>query len=412
MSEVIVIGAGMVGVSTALHLRLRGHEVMLIDRAAPGEGTSFGNAGIIQREAVIPYAFPRGAGEVLRAALRRGVDISYHRSALVANAGVLLRYWWNSAPARHRRISRAYASLITHCLIEHAPLIELAGAQELIRRDGWLEAYRSESQLAASAAVAQAIGRDNGVASAVIDGAELARREPHLREQLAGAVHWRDPWTVRDPSGLVKAYAHAFEAAGGTLLRGEAEKLEPRAPGWRLRLDGRLAEAEQVVLATGPWTGPLSRDLGYRLPLFVKRGYHMHYAPDPERPLMNWIADLETGYVLAPMRAGIRLTTGAELAHQHAAPTPVQLGRAEAIARRLFPLGDRLDPAPWLGSRPCTADMLPVIGPAPRHKGLWFNFGHGHQGLTLGPASGRLLAEMLDGETPYVDPVPFAADRF
>jgi D-amino-acid dehydrogenase len=128
--------------------------------------------------------------------------------------------------------------------------------------------------------------------------------------------------------------------------------------------------------------------------------------------LRHWLADLETGYVLAPMAAGIRLTTGAELALQEAPATPVQLARAEAVARRLFPLGARLDAAPWLGSRPCTADMLPVIGPAPRHAGLWFAFGHGHQGLTLGPVTGRLVAEMLGGETPCVDPGPFSPARF
>ncbi len=402
----------MVGVSTALHLRQRGHEVVLVDRGAPGDGTSFGNAGIIQREAVVPYAFPRQVGQLARAMLRRGVDISYHTGALPANAPALARYWWNSAPARHRRISVAYASLIAHCLVEHGPFIELAGAEDLIRRDGWLETYRSPARLAAAAAEAERVAGEYGVASTLIDGAELARREPHLIERLAGAVHWREPWTVRDPAGLVQAYARAFEAAGGTIARGEVAGLAPTATGWQLKIDGRSAQAPQVVLATGPWSGAVSRDLGYRLPLFVKRGYHMHYAHDPERPLNNWVSDLETGYVLAPMRAGIRLTTGAELAHQNAPATPVQLGRAEAIARRLFPLGPRVDPVPWLGSRPCTADMLPVIGPAPRHKGLWFNFGHGHQGLTLGPASGRLMAEMIDGEAPYVDPAPFRADRF
>jgi D-amino-acid dehydrogenase len=112
------------------------------------------------------------------------------------------------------------------------------------------------------------------------------------------------------------------------------------------------------------------------------------------------------------MTAGIRLTTGAELALQHAPATPAQLARAEAVARRLVPLGPRLDPAPWLGSRPCTADMLPVIGPAPRRPGLWLAFAHGHQGLTLGAVTGRLVAELLSDEAPCVDPHPFAPARF
>jgi glycine/D-amino acid oxidase-like deaminating enzyme len=122
--------------------------------------------------------------------------------------------------------------------------------------------------------------------------------------------------------------------------------------------------------------------------------------------------DAERGYVLAPMQRGLRLTTGAEFAPIDALPTPVQLAKAEALARELVDLGESLPEAPWLGARPCTADMLPVIGPAPRHKGLWFNFGHAHQGFTMGPVAGRLLAEMVSGEPPCVDPMPYLPRRF
>lgn len=412
MRDVVVIGAGAVGTAVALHLALRGRDVLLVDRGAPGRGTSFGNAGIIQREAVAPYAFPRAPGKLLAALARRGADISYHPSALPAAARSLARYWWHSAPARHRRITAAYATLIARSLEEHGRLIALADADALVRKDGWLDAYRSPRALAADVAIAEANARDYGVASRVLDGPGLARLEPHLAQPMAGAIHWHDTWTVRDPGGLVAAYAAALAGLGGTVAEGDVRGLSRRGAGWRVDLADGPLDAAEVVIAAGPWSAALTRTLGYRLPLFVKRGYHMHYGADPARPLHNWLADLETGYLLAPMTAGIRLTTGAELARQDAAPTPVQLARAEAVARRLFPLGDRLDPAPWLGSRPCTADMLPVIGPAPRHDGLWFAFGHGHQGLTLGPVTGRVLAEMMTGAAPCVDPGPFSPARF
>jgi D-amino-acid dehydrogenase len=156
----------------------------------------------------------------------------------------------------------------------------------------------------------------------------------------------------------------------------------------------------------------LTRRLGYRLPLFIKRGYHMHYDAAPGARLNNWILDAEMGYLLAPMQKGIRLTTGAEFAAHDASPTTVQLDGAERIARELFPLGDRIDPKPWMGARPCTPDMKPIIGPAPRHKGLWLAIGHAHHGLTLGPVTGRLLAEQMTGERPFLDLSPFAATRF
>ena len=118
------------------------------------------------------------------------------------------------------------------------------------------------------------------------------------------------------------------------------------------------------------------------------------------------------GFVLSPMLGGIRLTTGVELAPRDAEPTPIQLDRVETIARKLFPLGKRIDERAWMGVRPCLPDMKPVIGPAGKHPGLWFNFGHAHHGFTLGPVSGRLLAEQMTGEAPLADPTPYRADRF
>jgi D-amino-acid dehydrogenase len=116
--------------------------------------------------------------------------------------------------------------------------------------------------------------------------------------------------------------------------------------------------------------------------------------------------------MLVPMSQGIRLTTGVEFAERDAPPTPVQLARDETIASELFPLGERLEPAPWLGRRPCLPDMVPVIGRGERHRGLWFAFGHAHHGFTLGPVTGRLLAEIMTGEIPFTDPSPYAASRF
>jgi D-amino-acid dehydrogenase len=155
-----------------------------------------------------------------------------------------------------------------------------------------------------------------------------------------------------------------------------------------------------------------TRRLGYQLPLFVKRGYHREYEYLPDGRLNRPVLDIDIGYMLAPMRRGIRLTTGAEFALRDAPVNEAQLAGAETVARELIALGDRLDPEPWLGARPCTPDMKPVIGRAPRHSHLWFAFGHCHQGFTLGAVTGRILAELMAGETPLVDARPFAAERF
>jgi D-amino-acid dehydrogenase len=174
---------------------------------------------------------------------------------------------------------------------------------------------------------------------------------------------------------------------------------------------GALA-AREAVIALGPWSGELIHSLGLLLPFFVKRGYHMHYEAKGNGGLNRPVLDLEKGYAVAPMTRGLRLTTGAEFARRDDPPSAAHLDRLEPFGRDMFPLGRRLEPTPWLGRRPCLPDMRPIVGPFPGRPGLWLDFGHHHLGLTLGPVSGRLLAEMMTGETPLLDPAPFRADRF
>ncbi|CEA06023.1 FAD dependent oxidoreductase [Pseudomonas saudimassiliensis] len=410
--NIVVLGAGMVGVSIAWHLVRRGHTVTLVDRREPGRETSFGNAGIIQREAVRPYAFPRDIGTLLRVLPNREVDIRYRPTGMVSAAGPLLQYWLNSGGARYERIVKEWASLIMRCQDAHGPMIEAAGAQELVRKGGWLELYRTQDALDDRIAKAREDRERFGVEYEVLSADQLRAVEPHLSTELIGAIHWTQPWMVSDPGALVLAYARNFEEQGGRVLQASVEDIVQQGSGWRVSTSAGPVEAEQVVVALGPWSSDLLLRLGIKVPLFVKRGYHMHYSAEQGATLNHWVMDAERGFLLEPMRAGIRLTTGAELADLNAPPKYTQLAAAERAARSLFPLGARRDAEPWKGARPCMPDMKPVIGPAPGKNGLWLAFGHGHQGFTLGPATGELLAQMMDGETPAIDMSPFAVDRF
>ncbi|GIL02903.1 MAG: D-amino-acid dehydrogenase [Alphaproteobacteria bacterium] len=407
--DVAVLGAGMVGVASAIHLARRGASVVLVDRRGPGEETSHGNAGIIQREGVHPYLFPRSPLKLVQYAMNLRPEAHYQLASLPAVAPFLWRYWRASAPGQARRTLAANIPLFAACLETHGELAAEAGAEALIARQGWLRLLRAPAAVA-EAQVQLAELRALGLDAVLLSPSETGRLEPHLATgELAGAVHYRDPWTVSDPGALVRAYARLFERLGGTIRQADASKARRDGGHWRIG-DGLVAG--RIVVALGPWSKAFLAARGLKLPMGVKRGYHRHYRPAGAGVLNRPVVDDANGFVLAPMAAGIRLTTGAEFARLEAPATPVQLARCLPIARRLFDLGEPVEAEAWLGARPVMPDMLPVIGEAPGLPGAFLNFGHAHHGFTLGPASGRLLAQMMAGETPFCDPSPYSAGRF
>ena len=411
-ADTIVLGAGMVGVGAALHLQQRGRAVVLVDRhPQAGEETSFGNAGLIECASVFPQMFPRDFGDLFRYALNRSPQARYHIADLPTVLPWLVRYFLASSPRRALQSAMAELPLIRRSLIEHEVLIAEAGVPELLRRTGWTKLFRSDITLAAGIREFER-AREYGVEGFVLDGDAIAHHEPALIGQFAGAVHLVGPGFVPDPGELAKAYARLFERKGGRFLVGDARTLRQDGSRWRLTSRNGPLVAREVVVALGPWSDEVFRPLGYRIPLGVKRGYHLHLAPAAGTALRHPVLDSDNGYLLVPMNRGIRLTTGVEFACRDAPPTPDQIRQVLPKARQTFPLGQVLDEKPWMGARPCLPDMLPAIGRAPRHQGLWFDFGHQHHGLTLGPASGRLLAEMMTGEMPFADPTPFAVERF
>jgi D-amino-acid dehydrogenase len=411
-ADVLVLGAGMVGVGAALHLQQRGRDVILLDRHdSAGEGTSFGNAGLIESASVFPYMFPRDFGQILRYALNRSPQVRYSIPDLPGFLPWLLRYYLASSPQRALHSAMAELPLIQRSLIEHEALLAEAKVPELLRRTGWIKLFRSDATLAIAVHELER-ARQYGVSGDVLDVQAITAREPGLTGDFAGAVYFPAPGFVPDPGGLTKAYAALFGRKGGRFFVGDARTLEQAGGRWRVATPEGAVTAREVVMAMGPWSDLVFRPLGYSIPLNVKRGYHLHLKPRGNAVLHHPVLDTDLGYLLAPMNRGIRLTTGVEFAHRDAPPSPIQVQRALPRAHALFPLGEPIDAQPWKGARPCLPDMLPVIGKAPRHPGLWFDFGHQHHGLTLGPATGRLLAEMMTGETPFADPGPFAVERF
>lgn len=409
-ADVLVLGAGIVGLSLALKLQERDRHVLLVDRAWPGAATSFGNAGLIERSTVFPYAFPRDLKTLLAYALGRRHAAHYHWHAMPSLLPWMWRYWKYSSPALYPRAIAGALPLIEHSWSEHLPLINAAGAQGLVNERGWIKVFRTAenaSQHLDMAAQSSAFG----VTANPLSAAELLAKEPALKPGLLGGVHYPHVRQIQDPQALSNAYLALFLQRGGQFVHGDACTLQPEAKAWSAQTERGRLHATHAVLALGPWGEDIARNLGYRLPMGRKRGYHMHFQT-MATTLEHTVVDVDHGYAIAPMQTGLRLTTGAEFALRDAPATPVQLQRIEPIARGLTHLGQRMDANPWLGSRPCTPDMLPLIGSALNHTGLWFSFGHAHHGLTQAASSGRLLAELICGQTAYIDPTPYKMQRF
>ena len=316
-----------------------------------------------------------------------------------------------SRPERLIETARLMRPLFACALPEHEALLAEAGAGRFLRKTGWLKLYRTDRAFEALKREL-ALAQKFGMSYHALDPDGARELEPSLAPVFRHAVHWPHAASVSNPLAVTQAYAARFAALGGVVMRGNARSLHRANAHWRIETAEGPLDAAEAVVALGPFAPDVLSPLGITLPLGVKRGYHLHYGGAGNAALARPVVDMEIGYCLAPMDQGIRLTTGVEFAARDAAPTPVQFDRLLPAAKGLFPLGEAVEATPWMGSRPCFPDSRPVIGRAPGQGGLWLAYGHAHWGLTLGPATGRLLAEMMTGATPFCDPAPYGAERF
>jgi D-amino-acid dehydrogenase len=410
-TDAIVLGAGTVGTCAALHLAMRGLSVALVDRAGVGEQTSFGNAGIIEGNTVFPPAFPSDFGALARIALKRAGEANYHLSFLPKIAPWLLAFRAASQPKRLVETAHLIRPLFASAVREHEALLAEAGATHFLRKTGWLKVYRSERSFARLRREFE-LAAEFGLPLQALDLGGAQALEPSLGPVFQHAVFWPQAASVSNPYGVTRAYAASFRALGGVMVAGDARSLHRSGQHWRVETDEGGLDAPEVVVALGPWAGDLLANFGLRLPLAIKRGYHRHFTAQGNAALSRPLLDADVGYVITPMEMGIRMTTGVEFAARDAPPSPVPFDRVMPRARELFPLGPRADETTWMGCRPCFSDSRPVIGRAPGLNGVWLAIGHAHWGLTLGPATGRLISEMMAGDTPFVDPAPYRAERF
>jgi D-amino-acid dehydrogenase len=409
IKDVIVLGAGIVGVSAAVAARQQGLSVVLVDRREPGSETSYGNAGVLSSGSILPLNKPSLWSALPSYLTNRHAALRWDPSWTIRNIGWVARFLGNARGSRTKPRAAALHGLIGGSLKLHREWIVKAGAAHRIRESGWLKVWRSDAVEAAKRE--QAFLAEYGIASRLLDRQEISALEPNIVPVYrVGLLHTQTA-SVDSPGAVVKAYARMFANAGGEIQNSEIKSITPDGDRWRVMLSDGTITARHVVVALGPWSSDLLRPLGYRVPLAFERGYHREFKPNPARTLQRPIHDAEGSFLMAPMEQGIRITTGVELTDRDAPSCFAQLEAVVPLAHGVVEFGEAVG-EPWRGSRPTLPDSLPMIGPAPRHGGLWLAFGNQHIGLTTGPATGAAVAAMIAGAAPTFDVNPFAPSRY
>jgi D-amino-acid dehydrogenase len=291
----------------------------------------------------------------------------------------------------------------------HREWIVKAKVAQRLRETGWLKAWRSNA--IAAAKEEQVFLAEYGIASQILDRQAISVLEPNILPiYKVGLLHTQTA-SVDSPGAVVKAYARMFAGSGGEIRQSQIKAIVSDGEGWRVVLAESDISARHVVVALGPWSADLLGPLGYRVPLAFERGYHREFKPNPARSLQRPIHDAEGSFLITPMEQGIRVTTGVELADRDAPSSFAQLNEVVPVARGVVEFGDAVG-EPWRGARPTLPDSLPMIGPAPRHSGLWLAFGNQHIGFTTGPATGAAIAAMIAGGTPSFDAQAFSPSRY
>ncbi len=408
--SVLVLGAGMVGTCCALSLQQRGFAVTLIDRKPPGSETSYGNAGVLARSSIVPLNNPGLFGKLADYLGNRhpALNLGFRRALM--RPGWLLRFLWEARPSQAAARIAALDSLTASTVARHRELMEAAGVSHRLRETGTLKLWRTDAGHAAAKAEQDFLSR-HGIASEVLDRQGISAVEPALKPIFPAGLLIPSNASVDSPGAVTAAYAALFAARGGRIVQADVQSLTQDAGGWQVETATGQHRADLAIVALGPWSGDLLVPLGLDPKLDVERGYHRHLRPEQGAVLSRPVYDVDAAYFMAPMEQGFRITSGVDLSPRDAPDAHRQIDAVTRSAREAFPLTEAVGET-WRGARPTLPDSLPMIGEAPGRSGLWLAFGNQHIGFSTGPITGEILAALICGEEPPVDPKPFSPGRY
>jgi D-amino-acid dehydrogenase len=410
--RLVIAGAGIVGICCGIFAQRKGWEVTLVDPRGLGLAASSGNAGVVAVSECVPIGTPGTIASVPRMLLSADSPLQIRLRYLPRLLPWLARMALASTPAKVESASIALAGILDKALDAHFSVADPAGVRSSITPTGWLKVFETASAFDAAQGDFDLMRR-RGIACDVMDAEAIARQEPGLASIFKHAVFHPACHHVGDPGIYVGALGKHFIGSGGKSVKAEVAGFrvsQGKVDG--VLTDAGLFEADAVVVAAGAWSRRLAGQLGAKVPLDTERGYNMMLETPVGQPLRGPVYWAERSIVMSPMGKAVRVTSSVEFAGLNAAPDYSQVLKSVQHVRRALPA---LAPEPsstWLGFRPSMPDSLPVIGRVPKFTNAFLAFGHGHLGLTLGPVTGRLIADALGNERTELDLAPFSPDRF
>ena len=410
--RIAVAGAGIVGVSCALHLQRLGARVTMIDRQEPGnvDAASYGNGGILARSAVVPVATP---GILLKApSMLFSADgpLFMRWSYVPRLLPWLVPYLRSSRRRNVEHIARNLAPLLFDSVDEHRALAQGTEAGRWLRSCEYMYLYESRGAFERDA-FGWGLRREHGFEWDILQGEAIREFDPALSPQYDFAVILKDHGMIANPGNYISDLAKGFAAAGGEVIRANIKQVDVSANGVVLKTDGDDIEADKVVVAAGAWSHLLAAKLGANVPLESERGYHLELTGANKQPSVP-VMDAARKFVATPMDGALRLAGILEFGGLNA---PASRGPTDLLlrgAKAMLPGLEYDSKQTWMGHRPAPADSLPVIGPAPASRHVYFAYGHHHVGLTAGPKTGRIVAQHVMGLQPNVDLDAYRCDRF
>lgn len=406
-----IIGAGIVGICTAISLLEKGFDVLLIDRNEPAEGASHGNAGVVSPWTCVPQSMPGVWRSIPKWLFDPEGPIALKWSYLPKFIPWAIKFLEAGKEEGLPAIADAMQALNRPNVDLYRQLLEGTGSEHLIVESMYVHVSRNEDAVDLNS-LAWNLRKERGVPIEVVGPERLREVEPDLSPAYKTGVLMKGQARAIDPGGVGKALAEKAKRMGADFLKAGVHRIEQSPTGeWNIHTDAGERKAINLIIAAGAWSARLLEPLGYDLPLEAERGYHLIFQ-NPGITVNNSIMDADAKFVASSMAAGVRCAGTAEFAGLDALPDYRRAQVFVRLAKHLFPDINTKDTIEWMGSRPSFPDSLPCLGEIPSKKGLFCAFGHSHYGFGMAPNTGRVVASIVTGEPVNIDLTPYQISRF